>query len=323
VENTENFLDLAGLQHYTAHIKALLADKLNTADLEDLTNAIIAQAILKSIQVTHDSTTVADILDEYLIDLDYSALAFDTSELVFDSNEAEEAAILGKAIIGKMVLGKGEPSESLTDTDLRRSSAILQQYITQKFVDGQVLTAADLNNLDDRILATERATEANATAILNNAQTTAASIEQLSNEITNLAKDVIQAQLVPVDGTIIIKDTENESKSIGVAVAPVEGNALTIVEGGLFVPITGAALYTAGDGIELVQNKISVKLANEAHGLTVVDGAFTINLATKNSDGAMSKEDKALLESLSGSFGEVQDTIEVLTNSTTWGDFAT
>ena len=56
--------------------------------------------------------------------------------------------------------------------------------------------------------------------------------------------------------------------------------------------------YTAGDGIEIIDNTISIKLADVAHGLVAVDGALTLNLATKDSDGAMSKEDKAFIDEL-------------------------
>lgn len=84
--------------------------------------------------------------------------------------------------------------------------------------------------------------------------------------------------LTPVDGTIFIGDTENGDKTIGVNIAPIAGNILTTVDGGLFVPST------------------PVKLADNNHGLVMVDGALTLNLATKDSDGAMSKEDKAFLD---------------------------
>ena len=86
--------------------------------------------------------------------------------------------------------------------------------------------------------------------------------------------------LVPVDGTISITSTEDGNKSISVTIAPIEGNILTAVEGGLFVPST------------------SVKIAEESHGLVAVDGRLLINLATTDSDGAMSKEDKIALEEL-------------------------
>lgn len=198
------------------------------------------------------------------------------------------------------------------------------------------------------------------------------------------------ASLTPVDGTISIVDTEDGGKAIGVAIAPIDGNALVAVEGGLFVqttepvvvpeysiekqvtadegytatyklkktvgeevtyvgdsiniakdmvlqsatletvtevdvPYVGASVgdpyikmvfndaevsnlyipvkglvdtYVAGDGIEIVDNKISVKLAADTHGLVAVNGALMLNLATKNSDGAMSKDDKKIIDAI-------------------------
>jgi len=67
----------------------------------------------------------------------------------------------------------------------------------------------------------------------------------------------------------------------------------------LYIPIKGLVdTYTSGSGIEIVDNKISVKLAANTHGLVAVNGALSINLATKTSDGAMSKEDKAFIDSI-------------------------
>ena len=67
----------------------------------------------------------------------------------------------------------------------------------------------------------------------------------------------------------------------------------------IYVPVKGLVdVYTAGSGIEIVGNKIGVKIAADAHGLVAVDGALSINLATYNSDGAMSKEDKKILDSI-------------------------
>lgn len=84
--------------------------------------------------------------------------------------------------------------------------------------------------------------------------------------------------LTPVDGTIVITDTDRGDKTIGVAIAPIPNNALVAVDGGLFVPQT------------------SVQIADDAHGLVAVDGVLTLNLATQESDGAMSKEDKRILD---------------------------
>ena len=87
------------------------------------------------------------------------------------------------------------------------------------------------------------------------------------------------SNLVPVDGTIAITDTEDGGKAIGVAISAKEGNALTAVDGGLFVP------------------KISVK-QDSSNGLVAVDGVLSLNLATRKSAGAMSKEDKLVIDSI-------------------------
>lgn len=67
----------------------------------------------------------------------------------------------------------------------------------------------------------------------------------------------------------------------------------------LYIPVKGLVdTYTAGDGIEIVDNKISVRLADTTHGLVAVDGALALTLATRKSDGAMSKEDKRFIDSI-------------------------
>ena len=193
--------------------------------------------------------------------------------------------------------------------------------------------------------------------------------------------------LTPIDGTISVTDTPNGGKAIGVAISSEAGNALTAVNGGLFVPTVSVPEYTiekqetaeegysasyklkktvgnevsyvgdtiniakdlvlksatlevvtengipyesavvgdpyicmvfndakasnlyipvkglvdklhAGTGIAIENNVVSVKIADNAHGLVAVDGALSLALATKNSDGAMSKEDKRILDSI-------------------------
>lgn len=99
--------------------------------------------------------------------------------------------------------------------------------------------------------------------------------------------------LVPVDGSLIIKDNTID---IGISAEP--GNALTKKADGLYVGTSTSGNYAAGLGLTLVDGTFSVKLADNTHGLTAVEGALTINLATADSDGAMSKEDKAFLDTL-------------------------
>lgn len=114
--------------------------------------------------------------------------------------------------------------------------------------------------------------------------------------------------LIPVDGTIVVNSADNGDKTIGVAIAPAANNALVAVDGGLFVPT-----YISGSGIEIVDNKVSVKIADASRGLVAVDGALALSLATKDSDGAMSKEDKASLDGL-------KDSVALLNDACTWGD---
>ena len=67
----------------------------------------------------------------------------------------------------------------------------------------------------------------------------------------------------------------------------------------IYIPVKGLIdTYTAGDFIEIVDNKISVKISENSHGLVAVNGALDIALATRKSDGAMSKEDKIVIDSI-------------------------
>ena len=58
----------------------------------------------------------------------------------------------------------------------------------------------------------------------------------------------------------------------------------------------------AGDGISIVDSTITVKIAEDHHGLVAVDGALALALATTESDGAMSKEDKVFIASIPSTY---------------------
>ena len=201
--------------------------------------------------------------------------------------------------------------------------------------------------------------------------------------------------LTSVDGTIVITDEDDNTKSIGVAISTVPGNLIEVKDDGLFVSVDSilidnvvglkdrleavegalvggirykgsvdtvenlpenakqgdlyevladnsewcfngekwfkygsSSVFTpvAGDGIEVIDSTISVKIAAESHGLTAVNGELLINLATTESDGAMSKEDKALLVALPTMYAtieqvqELQKSIEGVEDSYTWGE---
>ena len=134
-------------------------------------------------------------------------------------------------------------------------------------------------------------------------------LNQVKEQINTLSPT---GGLTPVDGTISITD---DGKGISVAISKNDSNALVAVEGGLFVP----TMY-AGNGIEIVDNQVSVKLADITHGLVAVDGALTLNLATHDSDGAMSKEDKIALDAVIEDVAEIKDTIADMSDGYTWGE---
>lgn len=98
------------------------------------------------------------------------------------------------------------------------------------------------------------------------------------------------------------------------------------------VPVKGLVdTFTAGTGIEIVDNIVSVKIAENANGLVAVDGALFINLATTESAGAMSAEDKIALDALVAlniaenyatkeEMQEVADKATSAEDSFTWGE---
>lgn len=129
--------------------------------------------------------------------------------------------------------------------------------------------------------------------------TTVGAVRDIEAKIYKHIEEVISSgattSLTPVDGSIIIKDNTID---IGISAEP--GNALIKKTDGLYVGTSTSGNYAAGLGLTLVDGTFSVKLADNTHGLVAVDGALTLNLATKNSDGAMSKEDKVFLDELRG-----------------------
>lgn len=67
----------------------------------------------------------------------------------------------------------------------------------------------------------------------------------------------------------------------------------------VYIPVSGLVdTYTAGYGIEIIDGKVSVKIAEESNGLVAVDGALKIELATSTSAGALSAVDKAFIDSI-------------------------
>lgn len=59
--------------------------------------------IVDSTRVTHDESLLSDILETYILNIDYDTLlAFNTSEIVIGATST--TSVLGQAILGQMVL---------------------------------------------------------------------------------------------------------------------------------------------------------------------------------------------------------------------------
>jgi hypothetical protein len=111
----------------------------------------------------------------------------------------------------------------------------------------------------------------------------------------NIARDLV-LQSATLE-TVVEDDNPYEGAKIGDPYIKMVFN--NVDASNWYIPVKSLVdTYTAGTGIEIVDNEISVKLASDTHGLVAVDGALALNLATTESDGAMSKEDKAILNSL-------------------------
>ena len=59
--------------------------------------------VVSSDRVTHENDLLSNIIDTYILDVDYDTLlAFDTSEIII--GETQSTSILGQAILGQLVL---------------------------------------------------------------------------------------------------------------------------------------------------------------------------------------------------------------------------
>ena len=95
-------------------------------------------------------------------------------------------------------------------------------------------------------------------------------------------------RLVPIDGTIVLN---NENIQVGISNKP--KNLITVKDDGLFVES-----FTSGEGINIDNQQISIKIADPSNGLTAINGNLTIKLATWSENGAMSSEDKIFVDTM-------------------------
>lgn len=112
----------------------------------------------------------------------------------------------------------------------------------------------------------------------------------------NIPKDIVVKS-----GTVEIV-TEADVPYAGAAVGdPYIDLVLNNDEGShIYIPVKGLVdVYTAGNGIEIVDNVVSAKIDEQnANGLMLGENGIGMALATSASAGAMSAEDKAALEAV-------------------------
>ena len=171
------------------------------------------------------------------------------------------------------------------------------------------------------------------------------SIPEYSIEKQNVAEDGFAASYKlkkTIDGeSVYVGDTINIAKDLVLKSATLE----TVVEtdvpydgavigdpyicmvfndesaSNLYIPVSGLVdKFSAGIGISIENNVISVKIAEDSHGLVAVDGFMSMVLATKDNDGAMSKEDKAKLDSISEEVDAIKESISNVEEAYVWGE---
>ena len=75
------------------------------AQVRDNIGALAAGVTIATSNIVHsdDNQLLSEIIKNYLLNVDYSTLAFDTSEIVFGG--VSTTSILGQAMLGRMILG--------------------------------------------------------------------------------------------------------------------------------------------------------------------------------------------------------------------------
>ena len=119
----------------------------------------------------------------------------------------------------------------------------------------------------------------------------------------NIAKDMV------LQGATLESVTETDVPYVGAVIGDpyIDMSFNDVAQSHIYIPVKGLVdTYTAGNGIEIVDGNISVRIATNSHGLVAVDGAMSMLLATSEQDGAMSKEDKAFLDSIPNSYATIE-----------------
>jgi len=142
----------------------------------------------------------------------------------------------------------------------------------------------------------ERQTEAeDGFAVSYKLKKTVDGVEFYVGDTINIARDLVLKRATLE--TVIEDGVPYEEAKVGDPYIKMEFNDANTSN--LYIPVKGLVdNYSAGSGIEIIDNEINIKLADVSHGLHFVDGAMSLALATRKVDGAMSKEDKLIIDSI-------------------------
>lgn len=232
-----------------------------------------------------------------------------------------------KIKLDTLVAGQGldlQPVDgSITITDGENGSKLIGVAVSDK--EGNILTkvdgalfvpAASSAAVPEYAIEKQEVADEGYTASYKLKKTIDGEVSYVGDTI-NIAKDLVLQSAVMK--TVAIAGVPYEGAEIGDPYIDMAFNDESASH--IYLPVKGLVdIYKAGDGIEIVDNTISVKLASVTNGLVAVDGALKLELATETTAGAMSPEDKILLAALSGDVEELRKSIDEMSTSYVWGE---
>lgn len=232
-----------------------------------------------------------------------------------------------KIKLDTLVAGQGldlQPVDgSITITDGENGSKLIGVAVSTK--EGNVLTkvdgalfvpAASSAAVPEYAIEKQEVADEGYTASYKLKKTIDGEVSYVGDTI-NIAKDLVLQSAVMK--TVAIAGVPYEGAEIGDPYIDMAFNDESASH--IYLPVKGLVdIYKAGDGIEIIDNTISVKLASVTNGLVAVDGALKLELATETTAGAMSPEDKILLAALSGDVEEIRKSIDEMSTSFVWGE---
>lgn len=168
----------------------------------------------------------------------------------------------------------------------------------QKFADGLFVSPAPVISIPEYSIEKQAVADEGYSSTYKLKKTVGSEVSYVGDSI-NFALDAVLE--TAEFKNVVIKDVPYEGAEVGDPYLELGFN--TSDKQHVYVPMKGLVdTYVAGNGIKIENNVISINLASNTHGLTIVDGEMTMLLATAEQDGAMSKEDKVFINSIPSTY---------------------